>query len=65
MLSGSEDPDAASAVLNDGQDVDLRAIEQVGGKEVQRQDPLRLGPQEFGPARSVPACGVSELGHWS
>ena len=55
MLSGSEDPDAASAALNDGQDVDLRAIEQVGGEEIQRQDPLRLGPQELRPARAVPA----------
>jgi len=25
MPSGSEDPDAASAMLDDGQDVDLRA----------------------------------------
>ena len=38
----------------DGQDVDLGAVEQVGGEEVQRQDPLRLGPQELRPARAVP-----------
>jgi serine/threonine-protein kinase len=31
-------PDPAGAVLNHGQDVDLRAVEQVGGEEVQRQD---------------------------
>jgi hypothetical protein len=36
MLGGSEDLDAAGAVLDDGQDVDLRAVEQVGGEEVQR-----------------------------
>ncbi len=42
-------------MLNNGKDVDLRAVEQVGGEEVQRQDPLRLGPQEPGPARSLPA----------
>jgi hypothetical protein len=33
MLGGSEDPDAAGAVLDDGQDVDLRAIEQAGGEK--------------------------------
>jgi hypothetical protein len=55
VLGDAEDPDAAGAVLDDGQDIDLGAVEQVGGEEVQRQDPLRLGPQEFSPARSVPA----------
>ena len=55
MFGGSGDPDAAGAVLDDGQDVDLRAVEQVGGEEVQRQDPLRLGPQERRPTRAVPA----------
>jgi len=55
MLGGSEDPDAAGAVLDDGKDVDLRAVEQVGGEEVQRQDPLRLGPKELRPARAIPA----------
>jgi len=39
---GSEDPDAAGAVLDGGQDVDLGAVEQVGGEEVQRQDALCL-----------------------
>ncbi|MFY9777964.1 MAG: hypothetical protein WAK28_25635, partial [Trebonia sp.] len=41
MLGDSEDPDAADAVLDDGQDADLRAIGQ--------------GPQEFRPARAVAA----------
>ena len=52
---GSEDAYPAGAVLDDGKDVDLRSVEQAGGEEVQRQDPLRLGPQELGPARSLPA----------
>jgi hypothetical protein len=56
MPGGSEDPDAASAVLDDGQDIDLRAIEEIGGEEVQRQDPLRLGAQELRPARAVPGA---------
>ena len=55
MPGGSKDPDAAGAVLDGGQDVDRRAVEQAGGEEVQRQDRLGLGPQEFGPARAVPA----------
>jgi hypothetical protein len=55
VLDGAKDPDAAGAVLDDGQDIDLGAVEQAGGEEVQRQDPLRLGPQELGPARAVPA----------
>jgi hypothetical protein len=55
MLGGSEDPDAAGAVLDDGKDVDLRAVEQAGGEEVQCQDPLRLEPEELRPARAIPA----------
>jgi hypothetical protein len=55
VLCGSEDPDAAGAVRDGGKDVDLHAVEQVGGEEVQRQDPLRLGPEEFRPARAIPA----------
>jgi hypothetical protein len=55
MLGGAKDPDAARAVLDDGQDIDLGAVAQVGGEEVQRQDRLRLGPQELRPARVVPA----------
>jgi hypothetical protein len=55
MLGGSEDPDAAGAVLDDGKDGDLGAVEQGGGEEVQRQDPRRLGPEELRPARAAPA----------
>jgi len=40
FLRGTQDPDPASAVLDHGQDVHLRAVEQVGGEEIQRQDPL-------------------------
>jgi hypothetical protein len=36
----------AGAVLYNGKDVNLRSVEQVGGEEVQCQDPLRLGPQK-------------------
>jgi hypothetical protein len=39
MPGGSEDLDAAGAVLDNGQDVGLRAIEKISGEEVQRQDP--------------------------
>lgn len=56
------DPDAAGAVLGDGQDVDFGVVEGGGDEDVQRHDPLRLGPQEPaqpGPSRrgagSVPA----------
>jgi hypothetical protein len=42
MLGGAKDPDPAGTVLDDGQDVDLGAVEQVGGEEVQREDPLGL-----------------------
>jgi hypothetical protein len=55
VLGGSEDAYPAGAVPNNGKDADLRSVEQVSGKEVQRQDPVRLGPQELGPARSLPA----------
>ena len=55
VLGGSEDAYPAGAVLYNGKDVDLRSVEQIGGEEVQRQDPLRLGSQEPGPARSLPA----------
>ena len=55
VLRGAQDPDAPVAVLDHRQDVHLRAIEQVGGEEVQRQDPLRLGPEELRPARAAPA----------
>jgi hypothetical protein len=55
------------AVLDDGQDIGLGAVEQVGGEEVQRQDRLRLGPQEFSPPRAVPAGrldNVAFVGPW-
>jgi len=55
VLGGAEDANAAGAVLDGGQDIDLGAVEQVGGEEVQRQDALRLGPQELRPAKAVPA----------
>jgi hypothetical protein len=43
VLRGAQDPDAPAAVLDRRKDVHFLAIEQVGGEEVQRQDPLRLG----------------------
>ena len=55
MLRRPKNPDPAAAVLDHGQDIDLGAVEQVGGEEVQRKDPLRLGPQELRPAWPVPA----------
>jgi hypothetical protein len=59
MLGGPEDPDAAGAVLDHGQDVGLRASEQVGGEEVQSQDPLRLGPRNSAqPGPSLRGAGL-------
>ena len=55
VLRGAQDPDPAGAVLNHGQDVDLRAVEQVGGEEVRPKHRPGLGPQELGPAWAVPA----------
>jgi hypothetical protein len=55
VLGGVEDTDAAGAMLDCGQDVDLRAVEEIGGEKVQRQDPLCLRSQELRPARPVPA----------
>jgi hypothetical protein len=60
-------PIPVSSQVDHGKDVHLGAVEQVGGEEIQRQDPLRLGPQEFSPARSVPArrridpCALEDL----
>jgi len=51
VLCGAQDPDAPVAVPGHRKDVCLRAIEQVSGEEVQRQDRLRLRPQELRPAR--------------
>ena len=54
MPGGSEDPNAAGAVLDHGKDLDLQgAVEQTGGEEVQRQDPLCLGPQKPQPTRPI------------
>jgi hypothetical protein len=47
VLRGAKDPDAAGAVLDRSQDVDRGPVEQVSGEEIQRQDPLRLGPPEL------------------
>jgi hypothetical protein len=55
VLRGAQHPDPASTVLDHGQDMNFRAVEQVSGEEVQRQDPLCLRPQELRPARPVPA----------
>ena len=55
VLRGAQDPDAPVAVPGHRKDVHLRAIEQDSGEEVQRQDPLRLRPQELRPPRAVPA----------
>jgi hypothetical protein len=55
VLRGAQDPDAPAAVLDHRKDVYLSAIEQVSGEEVQRQDPLRLRPQELLPTGAVPA----------
>jgi hypothetical protein len=55
MFGGAHNPHAAGAMLNHGKDVNLGAVEQVGGEEVQRQDPLRLGSQKLRPAGTIPA----------
>jgi hypothetical protein len=44
---------AAGAVLDDGKDVDLRAVEQVGSEEVRRQDPRHLGPEDAAQAQTT------------
>jgi len=63
VLRGAQHPDPAGVVLDYRQDVSLRALEQVGSEEVQRQDPLRLGPQELRPARPITArCWVDPGG---
>jgi hypothetical protein len=36
---GAQDPDTAGAMLDHSNDVDLRAVEQVGGEEVQDRLP--------------------------
>ena len=47
MRCDAEDADAPGGVLDDGQDVGLGAVEQIGGEEVARQDRLGLGAQEL------------------
>jgi hypothetical protein len=47
MEGNAEDADAPRRVLDYGQDVGLRAVEQVDGEEVARQDRPGLGPQEL------------------
>ena len=57
MLGGAQDPDAPAAMLDHREDVHLRAIEQVSGEEVQRQDPLRWDRRNAGhpgPSGAVP-----------
>jgi hypothetical protein len=56
MPGGPGDPDAAGAVLDAGKDVDLRAVEQAGGEEARRQDPLRPGPRELPPGPGHPGA---------
>jgi hypothetical protein len=46
-----EDADAPGGVLDHGQDVSLRAVQQVRGEEIARQDRLGLGAQELRPGR--------------
>jgi hypothetical protein len=55
VLRRAQDPYPAGAMLDHSQNIDLAPIEQAGGEEVQRQDSLRLRPQELGPARAIPA----------
>jgi hypothetical protein len=55
MPGGAKNTDPADAVLDDGKDIDLAAVEKTSREEVQRQDPLRLGPQELRLARAIPA----------
>ena len=43
MQCDSEDADPPGGVLDHRQDIGLGAVEQVGGKEVARQDRLSLG----------------------
>jgi hypothetical protein len=59
---GLKDPDPAGAMLDRGQDAGLGPVEQAGGEEVQRQDPLardRRNSGQPGPSRrgagSIPA----------
>jgi len=62
VLGGAQDPDAPVAVLDRREDVHLRAIEQVSGEEVQREDPPRLGSQERRPPGADPAWSRVDAG---
>jgi hypothetical protein len=57
MQRDAEDADTPRRVLDHGQDVSPRAIEQFRRKEVARQDRLGLGAQELGPGRAGPSQG--------
>jgi hypothetical protein len=50
----SEDAYPARAVLCNGKDAGLRAVEQAGGEEVQRQDPVPL-------ENRILACDLRDL----
>jgi hypothetical protein len=59
VLGSAEDLDTAGAMLDHGQDIHLRAVEEIGGEEVKRQDSLCLRSQELRPARPISArCRV-------
>ena len=59
VQGGAQDADPAAGVLDDGQNEDLGAVQQVGVEEVGGQDPLGLGPQEVGPGdRATSGCRV-------
>ena len=47
MLGDAEDADAPGGVLDDGQDLGLGAVGQVGGEEVAGQYRVGLGAQEL------------------
>ena len=47
MQGDAKDADAPGCVLDCGQDVGLRAVEQVDGEEVAGKDGLGLGVQEL------------------
>jgi hypothetical protein len=55
MPGSAKDPDTAGAMLDHGQDIRLRAVKEIGGEEVKRQDPLCLRSQELGPPWTVAA----------
>ena len=46
VLRGAQHPDPAGAVLDHGQDVDRRAVEQVGGEDTTTEDSRRIAELE-------------------